>query len=82
MRVVGFYKDQRDQLAKHNDTPVSLDHCSITKSKFSDFLEVVVNQSMVISASPKKDHHCRSTTNLCVSMHPSMPSIALMTTNE
>ena len=54
MRVVGFYKDQRDQLAKHNDTPVSLDHCSITKSKFSDFLEVVVNQSMVISASPKK----------------------------
>ena len=48
MRIVGFYKDQRDKLAKFNDTPLGLDNCSIKKSKLSDDIKVVVNQSTLL----------------------------------
>ena len=52
-RLVGFHSKQRDTLATMSRTAVTLDNCTIKKSKFSDEMEVVVNHSTNVCKSPK-----------------------------
>ena len=56
MRVVGFEKRQRDQLAVQKDLkqPVELHNCVIQKERRGDGMEVVISGSTKISTSPRK----------------------------
>ena len=57
-RLVGSHPQQCDKLVQFKNKPIMLDNRSITKSKYSEDLEVVVNKSTMIAASSKKlsDH--------------------------
>ena len=56
--LVGFHPQQCEKLVQFKNIPIMLDNCSNMKSKYSEDLEVVVNKSTIIAASPKKlsDH--------------------------
>ena len=56
IRFVGFDAKKREQLAHHRDNgdAVSIEHCEIKKAKYSDDMEVIINNSTKFSMSPKK----------------------------
>lgn len=55
-RLIGFESWQWEQLSKHNNKPhpVQFDNCTIQKSRYSEAMEVVVNNKTKMSLSPRK----------------------------
>lgn len=51
--LVGFSQQQRDQLADFQEQPVTLEKCTISKSKYTDNYEVILNKATTLP-SPKK----------------------------
>ena len=52
---IGFESSQWEELSKHNNKdPILLDDCAIRKSRYSESMEVVVNQNTKVTLSPRK----------------------------
>ena len=51
---MGFNREQRNMLEKKIDNPVELQDCTITKSRYSDSMEVLVNSTTKVTSSPRK----------------------------
>ena len=54
LRLVGFTRERRNNLEKKIDNPVQLQDCTITKSRYSDSMEVLVNATTKVTSSPRK----------------------------
>ena len=54
LSLVGFNKEQRNMIENKIDNPVQLEDCTITKSRYSDSMEVIVNASTKVTSSPRK----------------------------
>lgn len=55
IRIVGFDAKKQQELAKHRDKqePIILENCKLTKSKFTDEMEVIVSSTTIFSPSEK-----------------------------
>ena len=61
MRIVGFNTKLQQELSEQvQEGPVTLENCTVQKSKYSDSYEVLLNNSTKIGNSPKKFEHVKS----------------------